>query len=110
MLLAVFVVVQSFGVCASGSGDVRITAEQWSRVSSPAEFKAIEGLGALIAVINQQPATDLTIHYRGGESGLLWARQFRNRLVALGIETGRIQMIQGVGKNYILEITVVHRQ
>ena len=83
------------GVSKAGS-DVVVSSEQWSRISSPEEFMSIAGLRELITEFNQQPQSMLNIHYQGGENGLLWAQQFQNRLVALGIDSERIQLVQGV--------------
>ena len=82
-------------VSKAGS-DVVVSSEQWSRISSAEEFMSIAGLRELIAEFNQQPQSVLNVHYQGGENGLLWAQQFQNRLVALGIDSERIQMVQGV--------------
>jgi hypothetical protein len=83
------------GVSKAGS-DVVVSSELWSRISSPEEFMSIAGLRELITEFNQQPQSVLNIHYQGGENGLLWAQQFQNRLVALGIDSERIQLVQGV--------------
>lgn len=94
----------AFTSAIAASRDVSITAEQWSRVSSPTEFMSIDGLREIITELNQQPGSTLNIHYQGGENGLLWAQQFRNRLVALGIESNRIQLVQGVPNNNTLVV------
>jgi hypothetical protein len=101
--LAVTVILISTSVKAAAN-DVSVTAEQWSRISSPKAFMAIGGLRDLVTDFNQQTASTLQIHYQGGENGLLWAQQFRNRLVALGIESSRIQLVQGATKNNTLVI------
>jgi len=94
MLPLVFFLVFA-SVCEAGS-DVVVSSERWSRTSTAEEFMSIVGLRALITEFNQQPNSILTIHYQGGESGLLWAQQFQNRLVALGVDSKRIQLVQGV--------------
>ena len=94
LLSAVFFFVL-VNVSKAGS-DVVVSSEQWSRISSAEEFMSIAGLRELITEFNQQPQSVLIVHYQGGENGLLWAQQFQNRLVALGIDSQRIQMVQGV--------------
>lgn len=98
------------GSASAASGDVIVSAEQWSRISSPAEFMVIGGLRGLVAEFNQQPGSTLNIHYQGGENGLLWAQQFRNRMVALGIESNRIQLVQGVPTNNTLVVELQENQ
>lgn len=71
---------------------------------------AIGGLGALVTEFNQQAASTINIHYQGGENGLLWAQQFRNRLVALGVESRRIQLVQGVPHDNTLVIELQEQQ
>ena len=85
-----------FADVSKAGSDVVVSSEQWSRISSAEEFMSIAGLRELIAEFNQQPQSVLNVHYQGGENGLLWAQQFQNRLVALGIDSKRIQMVQGV--------------
>jgi len=94
--LAVFCsVALPFSVSAA-TGRITITADQWSRVSSAGDFITIEGLPALILQLNEFPASVLVVHYRGGETGQFKAQQFRNRLVAAGVEKSRVQLVQGV--------------
>lgn len=103
-LLLMLSVAIALGSASAASGDVTVTAEQWSRISSPTEFMAIGGLRGIVAEFNQQSDSTLNIHYQGGESGLLWAQQFRNRLVALGVESSRIQLVQGVPRDNTLVV------
>lgn len=103
LALAASIILGPVGAHAAG-GDVTVTAEQWSRISLPKQFMALNGLRDLILEFNQKPGSNLLIHYQGGENGLLWAQQFRNRLVALGVESNRIQLIQGVTKNNSLVV------
>jgi len=102
LLPLVFFLVFS-GVSKAGS-DVVVSSEQWSRISTAEEFMSIAGLRELITGFNQQTQSILNIHYQGGENGLLWAQQFQNRLVALGIDSKRIQLVQGVPDSSTLRV------
>jgi len=102
LLPLVFFLVFS-GVSKAGS-DVVVSSEQWSRISTAEEFMSIAGLRELITGFNQQAQSILNIHYQGGENGLLWAQQFQNRLVALGIDSKRIQLVQGVPDSSTLRV------
>ena len=93
-------------VRADSVGEVSITAEQWSRVSSSRQFMAIDGLRNLVLELNRLPGSVLVVHYQGGENGLLLAQQFRNRMVATGLGSSRIQMVQGVPEDFVLVIKI----
>jgi len=99
--------VLSVPVAAAGSS-ISISAEQWARVSSASDFMAIPGLKSLVdPVVGDKDASRqvLEIHYAGGESGQLWAQQVRNRLVGLGLESSRIELMQGVSVADQLQIS-----
>jgi len=108
-LLAVIALLQPVNLIA-GETELAVTGEQWARIKSPGDFMGIDGLRDLVTDLNQQPPVAIDIHYEGGENGLLWAQQFRNRLVALGIEGSRIQLVQGVSKAGSLQISLRKNQ
>ncbi len=86
--------------------EVRVTSEQWERIRTVGEFVTIPGLKQLIMQMNDEKKSILDIHYPGGEGGQLWARQFQNRLVALGLGSNRIQLVQGVSSPGELQINI----
>lgn len=89
---------------ALADGKLNISSEQWARISTVADFMNIAGLREMVSILNQNHQAELDIHYAGGESGQLWAQQFRNRMIGLGIEGNRIQLVQGVSQPSYLEI------
>jgi len=87
---------------------ITVSAEQWARVSSASDFMAIPGLKSLVDPVTGDKKASrqvLEIHYAGGESGQLWAQQVRNRLVGLGLESNRIELVQGVSVADQLQIS-----
>lgn len=103
----VMVLLALLGVPLTLVGDssrVSVTSEMWARVNSTAKFMNITGLKELVDELNSSEAAVLDINYAGGEAGQLWAQQFRNRLIALGIDGSRINLIQGAEFTNRLEI------
>jgi len=74
---------------------VSVSSETWARIGTTTEFMEIAGLQKLVEEMNNNAEAVLEIHFAGGETGQLWAQQFRNRLIALGIESSRIILAQG---------------
>lgn len=83
---------------------VSITTEQWARVDSTGELIGIPGLSKLVAGLDQDKRYVIEVHYAGGESGQLWAQQFRNRLVGLGVDSDRIELLQGSVELNVLQL------
>jgi len=97
LALAMFLGSLSIPPVSAGTS-ISISAEQWARVQSAADFMAIPGLKALVDSIADNQNRNkrvLEIHYAGGENGQLWAQQVRNRLVGLGLDSSGIEMLQG---------------
>lgn len=106
-LMALCLWVLSVPVSAAGP-TITISAEQWARVNSASDFMAIPGLKSLVDPEVEGKSAGrqvLEIHYAGGESGQLWAQQVRNRLVGLGLESSRIELMQGVSVADQLQIS-----
>ena len=83
---------------------VTVSSEMWARVNSTGKFIKITGLKKLVEELNSNEAVVLDINYAGGEAGQLWAQQFQNRLIALGIDSSRIYLVQGAAATNRLEI------
>jgi len=112
MLMALCLWALSVPVSAAATS-ITISAEQWARVNSASDFMAIPGLKSLVdPVVDGKNAKRpvLEIHYAGGESGQLWAQQVRNRLVGLGLESSRIELMQGVSVADQLQISAREAQ
>lgn len=113
-LLATLQAVPGVAVAQAAETSLVVTNEQWSRVRGADEFMAIPGLKELVGMLDQSSndskQTVLEIRYAGGEDGQLWARQVRNRLVGLGIESNRIELVQGVSSANQLEISLESRR
>lgn len=98
------VVVMPGPVALAADTPISITTEQWARVDSPAEFVGIPGLKELVVGLDKDKRNVIEVHYAGGESGQLWAQQFRNRLVGLGVDSDRIELLQSSIELNVLQV------
>lgn len=88
---------------------IYVSSEQWARTRSVNSFIGIAGLKKIIERMDKNKSMIIGIHYPGGESGQLWAQQFRNRLVALGVASNRIKLIHGASRENHLGISIGER-
>lgn len=84
-----------------------ISAVEWARprhgdwlVRQPAMVAAIDQL-------QQTPASRLQIRYPGGDEGVLWAEELQSWLVALGVESDRIERIPGSGAADRIQLRII---
>lgn len=83
-----------------------VTAEQWA---SPRNGEAIVSMPPLVAAMQDvisRPASRIALRHPGGEEGVAWAQELRDWLVALGMSSDRIEMVQG-GAGGAIELAVL---
>jgi hypothetical protein len=72
---------------------VVITAEQWAATDRTKLLREHDGLQGLLSIFEYQPQGVLIVHHPRTQQGAAWAEAFRTYLVALGIASKRIQLI-----------------
>ncbi|MEQ6341026.1 MAG: hypothetical protein M3A44_05075 [Gammaproteobacteria bacterium] len=83
-----------------------VTAEQWA---SPRNGEVIVSMPPLVAVMQDvmsRPASRIALRHPGGEEGIAWAQDLRDWLVALGMSSDRIEVVQG-GAGGAIELAVL---
>lgn len=91
---------------AAPQGEWNLTAEEWLR---PRDAERVLGFDALAAAVHTwdfNPGSTISIHYPGGDEGLLWASQLRDWLVALGVPSSVIETTPGNDRTDGLSISV----
>ncbi len=81
-----------------------VTAEQWASNS-----EAIVSMPPLVAAMQDvmnRPASRIVLRYPRGEEGVAWAQELRDWLVALGMSSDRIEMVQS-GAGGAIELAVL---
>lgn len=88
-------------VCGTGVGYAEtgvITSTEWARPRSGSQIVSFELLRGIVSHLEQRPKSAVTIHYAGGDEGLLWAEELRGWLVALGVTGDRIILAPGLAE------------
>ncbi len=85
---------------------VTISASEWARPRHGEVITRLPGLSELMQGLLASPRNRLYIHYPGGEEGVLWAEELRSWLVALGIDSSRIEMLPGTADPEMIELTL----
>lgn len=84
-----------------------ISAAEWARPRHGTWLLQQPALSAAVKQIQQNPASVLQIRYPGGDEGVLWAEELQSWLVALGLESDRIERVPGSGAADRVQIRVV---
>jgi len=81
-----------------------ISAAEWSQPRSGERVMVVPAVADLLQQWQQDSAGKIELLYPGGESGLLWAKELQDWLVALGIPSTQIQIRIGSQAADILQI------
>ncbi|KPK12542.1 MAG: hypothetical protein AMJ68_01275 [Acidithiobacillales bacterium SG8_45] len=95
--LVLLVCLCSTGVSYAETGV--ITSTEWARPRSGSQVVSFEVLQGVVSQLEQRPKSAVTIHYAGGDEGLLWAEELRGWLVALGVTGNRINLVPGLAEH-----------
>lgn len=83
-----------------------ITASEWARPRHGDWLVRQQVLVAAIEQLRSAHASRLKIRYPGGDEGVLWAEELQSWLVALGLESDRIERVPGSGAADRIQIRV----
>ncbi|MFO7594405.1 MAG: hypothetical protein R6X15_10235 [Pseudomonadota bacterium] len=84
-----------------------ISASEWARPRHGDWLVQEPALAAALKRIQLDPSYRLQIHYPGGDEGVLWAEELQSWLVALGLESDRIERVPGSGAADRVRLRVV---
>lgn len=84
-----------------------LSAAEWARPRQGEWLVAHPALSAAIGSLQQSPASQLQLRYPGGDEGVLWAEELQAWLVALGVESARIELLPGSGGERVIQLEVV---
>lgn len=80
---------------AAADTPMTITASEWAQPRSGETLLRHPALSHAVQQLQANGNAVLEIHYPGGDSGSLWARELQAWLVALGVESARIRLVPG---------------
>ena len=81
-----------------------ITAEQWARPRNGIMIVQSDSLYKLVHKFNKSKDKYLSIRYKTGDEGILWAEELRAWLVALGIPSSKVMLLPGLEVDNRIEI------
>lgn len=100
----------SLGVSCSAVADWSLTREQWSPPRSGEMVSRLSAIRQPLQVIAQEPSQRLLVRYPGGDSGVLWAHELRAWLIALGLESARIELQSGASRADTIDLSLLDNQ
>ena len=84
-----------------------LSAAEWARPRHGEWLVAHPALSAALNKLQQSPQSVLHIRYPGGDEGVLWAEELQAWLVALGLESERIEKLPGSGGEAAIQLEVI---
>lgn len=84
-----------------------ISALEWARPRHGDWLVRQPALAGALEQVQQNPESHLQIRFPGGDEGVLWAEELQSWLVALGLESDRIERVPGSGAADRVQIRVV---
>ena len=86
-----------------------LDAADWARPRHGEWLVAHPPLVSAIEALQRQPDSVLQLRYPGGDEGQLWVGELQAWLVALGLESDRIESLPGSGAEGAIQLEVVTR-
>ncbi|MEN8168794.1 MAG: hypothetical protein ABFS08_01050 [Pseudomonadota bacterium] len=84
-----------------------LSAADWARPRHGEWLAAHPSLLAALDKLQQSPQSVLQLRYPGGDDGVLWVEELQAWLVALGLESERIETLPGSGGKAVIQLEVV---
>ena len=84
-----------------------LSAAEWSRPRHGEWLVAHPALSAALNKLQRSPHSVLQLRYPGGDEGVLWAEELQAWLVALGLESERIEKLPGSGGEAAIQLEVI---
>jgi len=83
-----------------------ITEQQWSVPKNAQSILKIPALRNAMKILSSKNTLNLLIRYPGGDTGVLWATELKAWIVALGLDSTRIELQSGSAKVDELELLI----
>ncbi len=93
-------------VAQAANPTVTISAIEWARPRHGEVITRLPGLADVVQGLLESPEGRIFVHYPGGEEGMLWAEELRSWLVALGIDSSRIELLPGTQNPDAIELSL----
>jgi hypothetical protein len=84
-----------------------LSAADWARPRHGEWLVSHPALQGALDKLQQSPQSVLELRYPGGDEGMLWVEELQAWLVALGLESARIETLPGSGGEAVIQLEVV---
>lgn len=82
-------------------------ANEWSVPKKTSSILAMPAINNSMQKLQKNTNSILKVKYPGGDEGTLWVNELRSWLVALGLSSKRIELIQGSAISTTIELEVI---
>lgn len=103
----VVIALSLFGAAGAVAEPWEVTEGEWALPRNGEALARHASLSAAVGRLLEAPGSSLELHYAGGDDGLLWVSELRGWLIALGIESSRIELVPGSGRTDRIRLQVV---
>ena len=101
------VILQLFVTSAFAVNIELLHAKEWSVPKKPTTLLAMPAINNSMKKLQASTNSVLKLKYPGGDEGTLWANELRSWLVALGLSSKRIELVQGSAISTTIELEVL---
>ena len=84
-----------------------LRANEWSVPKKTTTLLAMPAIKKSMVKLQNNLNSILKIKYPGGDEGTLWVNELRSWLIALGLSSSRIELVQGSALSTTIELEVV---
>ena len=84
-------------------------ANEWSVPKNTKTLLAIPAISNSMYKMQKNIDNVLKVKYPGGDEGALWVNELRSWLVALGLSSERIELVQGSAISTTIELEVISK-
>ena len=95
-------------VTSAFAADIELLhANEWSVPKQATTLLEMPAIKKSMQKLQQNTHSILKIKYPGGDEGTLWVNELRSWLVALGLSSNRIELVQGSAISTTIELEVL---
>ena len=84
-----------------------LRANEWSVPKKTTTLLTMPAIQKSMVKLQKDVNSILKIKYPGGDEGTLWVNELRSWLIALGLSSSRIELVQGSALSTTIELEVV---
>lgn len=95
-----------FAATMAQASDWYVTASEWARPRNGGMLIEMAELKQAVRLLTESSDNRLQVRYPGGDEGSLWASELKAWLIALGVESARIEILPGSDRSDAIQLLV----